>query len=89
MVIKPRCFQWMVNKAGEKKSVSKEVGLRLGQSSEFSLLVGTIALESGLISKLSNNLIQATTILTFIASSYIVVIKYPTPMSLTEKMRKD
>lgn len=89
MVIKPLCFQWMFNKAGEKKSVSKEVGLRLGQSSEFSLLVGTIALESGLISKLSNNLIQATTILTFIASSYIVVIKYPTPMSLTEKMRKD
>ena len=89
MIIKPLCFHLMFVKAGEKESVSKEVGLRLGQASEFSLLVGAIALESGLISKLTNNLIQATTILTFIASSYIVVLKYPTPMSLTEKMRKD
>jgi Kef-type K+ transport system membrane component KefB len=76
-------------KAGEKKTVSKEVGLRLGQASEFSLLVASIALEGGLISNLSSNLIQATTILTFIASSYIVVLMYPTPMSLSDKMRKD
>lgn len=89
MLFKPLFFHYMFVKAGEKNSVAKEVGLRLGQASEFSLLVGTIALESGLISKLTNNLIQATTILTFIASSYIVVLKYPTPMSLTEKMRKD
>jgi Kef-type K+ transport system membrane component KefB len=89
MLFKPLLFHFMFVKAGEKNSVAKEVGLRLGQASEFSLLVGTIALESGLISKLTNNLIQATTILTFIASSYIVVLKYPTPMSLTEKMRKD
>jgi len=89
MIVKPLCFHYLFIKAGEKKSVSKEVGLRLGQASEFSLLVGAIALESGLISNISSNLIQATTILTFIASSYIVVLKYPTPMSLTEKMRKD
>jgi Kef-type K+ transport system membrane component KefB len=89
MLFKPLCFYLMFWKAGEKKQVSKEVGLRLGQASEFSLLVGAIALEGHLISDLSNNLIQATTILTFIASSYIVVLKYPTPMSLTEKMQKD
>jgi len=89
MLIKPLCFQYMFGKAGEKKQVAKEVGLRLGQASEFSLLVGTIALQGHLISNVSNGLIQATTILTFIASSYIVVLKYPTPMSLTEKMRKD
>lgn len=89
LVIKPLCFQLMFMFADEKKSVSKEVGLRLGQASEFSLLVASIALESGMISNLSSNLIQATTILTFIASSYIVVLKYPTPMSLTEKMQKD
>ena len=89
LIIKPLCFRYMFVKAGEKKSVSKEVGLRLGQASEFSLLVASIALETGMISNLSSNLIQATTILTFIASSYIVVLKYPTPMSLTEKMQKD
>ena len=89
LILKPLCFHLMFSKAGEKKSVAKEVGLRLGQASEFSLLVGSIALDGGLIDSISNNLIQAATILTFIASSYIVVLKYPTPMSLTDKMRKD
>ncbi|NBX85069.1 MAG: cation:proton antiporter [Gammaproteobacteria bacterium] len=89
MIVKPLSFHLLFSKAGEKKNVAKEVGIRLGQASEFSLLVGSIALESGLISNLTSNLIQATTILTFIASSYIVVLKYPTPMSLTDKMRKD
>jgi predicted Kef-type K+ transport protein len=76
-------------KSGEKESVSKEVGIRLGQASEFSLLVGSIALSSKVISAAAANLIQATTILTFIVSSYLVVLKYPTPMSLSDKMRKD
>ena len=76
-------------KAGEKPNVSKEVGFRLGQASEFSLLVASIAISAHMITDVTADLIQATTILTFIVSSYIVVLKYPTPMSLTEKMRKD
>lgn len=89
LVLKPLCFYLLLVKAGEKKPVSKEVGFRLGQASEFSLLVASIALSTKLISDVASNLIQATTILTFIVSSYLVVLKYPTPMSLTEKMRKD
>ncbi len=89
LLIKPLCFQILLVKAGEKKTVAKEVGIRLGQGSEFSLLVASIALSSKLISNVASNLIQATTILTFIVSSYVVVLKYPTPMSLTERMRKD
>ena len=89
LFLKPICFYFLLYKAGEKKAVAKEVGVRLGQASEFSLLVASIALSSGLISDATSNLIQATTILTFIVSSYVVVLKYPTPLSLTEKMRKD
>lgn len=89
LVLKPLCFQLLFVKAGEKKLVAKEVGFRLGQASEFSLLVASIALSGNLISDVASNLIQATTILTFIVSSYLVVLKYPTPMSLSEKMRKD
>lgn len=89
LVIKPLCFHLLLIKSGEKKSVSMEVGLRLGQASEFSLLVASIALSTKLISDIASNLIQATTILTFIVSSYVVVLKYPTPMSLSDKMRKD
>ena len=76
-------------RSGEKKNVAKEVGVRLGQGSEFSLLVASIALSTQLISEVASNLIQATTILTFIVSSYVVVLKYPTPIALSEKMRKD
>jgi Kef-type K+ transport system membrane component KefB len=89
LIIKPLSFHLFLVKAGEKKHVAKEVGVRLGQASEFSLLVASIALSTKLISEVATNLIQATTILTFIVSSYVVVLKYPTPMSLTEKMRRD
>lgn len=89
LIIKPLCFHLFLYKAGEKKAVSKEVGMRLGQASEFSLLVASIALTTNLISDVASNLIQATTILTFIVSSYVVVLKYPTPMSFSDKMRKD
>lgn len=89
LLLKPWLFQWLLTNSGEKKDVSKEVGLRLGQASEFSLLVASIALSTKLISEVASNLIQATTILTFIVSSYLVVLKYPTPIALSEKMRKD
>ncbi len=70
LVIKPLCFHFLFVKAGEKRNVATEVGIRLGQASEFSLLVATIAFGSNLISEVASNLIQATTILTFIVSSY-------------------
>lgn len=89
LIFKPALFYLLLEKSGEKKQVSKEVGIRLGQASEFSLLVASIALSSKLISELASNLIQATTILTFIVSSYLVVLKYPTPIALSDKMRKD
>jgi predicted Kef-type K+ transport protein len=89
LVLKPLCFQLLLMKAGEKKSVAKEVGIRLGQASEFSLLVATIGIGTSVISEVASNLIQATTILTFIVSSYVVVLKYPTPMSLSDSLRKD
>lgn len=89
LVIKPLLFYVLLVKSGEKKNVAKEVGIRLGQGSEFSLLVASIGLSTNLISDVASNLIQATTILTFIVSSYLVVLKYPTPIALSDKMRKD
>ena len=89
LIVKPALFYLLLYKSGEKKQVSKEVGVRLGQASEFSLLVASIAFSTKLISETASNLIQATTILTFIVSSYVVVLKYPTPIALSDKMRKD
>lgn len=89
LILKPLLFSWLLRFAGEKPSIAKETGIRLGQASEFSLFVASIALSSRLISDVTSNLIQATTILTFIISSYLVVLKYPTPIALSDKMRKD
>jgi len=89
LIFKPWIFKILLQRSGEKPAVSKEVGFRLGQASEFSLLVAALAVSSKLISDTASNLIQATTILTFIVSSYLVVLKYPTPIALSEKMRKD
>ena len=89
LIIKPLLFYVLLEKSGEKRQVAKEVSIRLGQASEFSLLVASIALSTRLISDKASNLIQATTILTFIVSSYFVVLKYPTPIAFSDKMRKD
>lgn len=89
--IKPWVFKFLLKKSGESVIVAQEASVRLGQTSEFSLLVGGIALElmPGIISPNSNYLIQTTTILTFMISCYWVVLHYPTPMAFNKKLQRD
>jgi len=89
LTVKPLLFYYLLKYEGESRQVSSEVGVRLGQASEFSLLVGSIAVANQLIGDVANYLIQATTIITFIISSYWVVLRYPTPIGLTEQMRRN
>lgn len=89
LVLKPAVFRFLLVKSGEANQVSWEVGVRLGQVSEFSLLIVYLASSTLLISDKAANLVQAATILTFIVSCYFVVLKYPTPLALTENMRRD
>jgi Kef-type K+ transport system membrane component KefB len=80
LVLKPVVFKYLLVYVGEQDDTSWEVGFRLGQISEFSLLVAYIAASASLISESASYLIQASTIVTFLASSYLVVYKYQTPM---------
>lgn len=89
LVLKPLVIGWLLQMEGEKKSVSYETGFRLGQISEFSLLIAVLALESGFIAAKTSYLIQLATLLTFIVSSYIIVLRYPTPISVNSKLRRD
>ncbi|MBI4005064.1 MAG: cation:proton antiporter [Gammaproteobacteria bacterium] len=89
IVIKPIIFKMLLTRAGEKKTISKEVGYRLGQVSEFSLLIAVLAVESNFIGEITSNLIQLTTLLTFIISSYIIVLNYPTPIAISDRLRRD
>lgn len=89
LLIKPYVFYYLFRWLGEIKTVAGEVGVRLAQGSEFSLIIVVLALENSLINNRTAYFIQAVTIFTFIASSYIVVLRYPTPIALTDKMRRD
>ena len=89
LAIKPYLFRWLLNRAGESASLSREVGYRLGQMSEFSLLIAVLAVELGIISSKASYLIQLTTLLTLAASSCLVVNKFPTPIALSDKLRRD
>jgi len=89
LALKPLAFSWLLQQAGEVKTVSKEIGVRLGQMSEFSLLVIYMALETGLISPRTSYMGEAAIIITFIVSCYWTVMRYPTPLASTEKLRRD
>ena len=89
LVVKPLVFRklWML--AGESETRSREVGVRLGQVSEFSLLIAVLATQSQLISMQASYLIQLATLITFIVSSYVIVLRYPTPIAVSDRLRRD
>lgn len=89
LLLKPIIFAQLLGHQGEKHGFSRQVGVRLGQISEFSLLIAVLALESQLVSEEAAYLIQIATLLTFIASSYYIVVRYPTPIAVDDKLRKD
>ncbi len=89
LVVKPMVFRklWMLE--GESETLSREVGVRLGQISEFSLLVAVLATQSQVIGMEASYLIQLATLLTFIVSSYVIVLRYPTPIAPSDRLRRD
>lgn len=89
IVVKPLVFTLLLQWSGERTLISREVGFRLGQASEFSLLIAVLAVQSGFIPEKTSYLIQLTTLLTFIFSSYIIVVNYPTPIATSDRLRRD
>ena len=89
VVIKPFVFKQGFQIIGENKKLSMELGVRLGQGSEFSLLLVYSALAAGLIDARSSYLVQMVVVFSFIFSTYWVVYRYRTPISSTEKNRMD
>jgi predicted Kef-type K+ transport protein len=86
---KPAVFRFLLAQSGETDNRAAEVGARLGQLSEFSLLVSILAVERNLIGIEASYLIQLATLLTFFASTYLVVLRYPTPIALSDKLRRN
>jgi Kef-type K+ transport system membrane component KefB len=87
--LKPVVYRFLLKGVSEKRSLAWDLGFRLGQASEFSLLIAYVAVGSAVISQQASLLIQATTIITLLISSYIVVLNYPTPIAITDRLRRD
>jgi Kef-type K+ transport system membrane component KefB len=87
--LKAAVFRFSFRKSGESKGLSQELAVRLAQSSEFSLLVVFAALSIGVLSTERAMMVQVTTIVTFIISTYWTVLRYPTPISINSALRQD
>lgn len=89
LAFKPVAYRLLLKGVSEKRTLAWDLGFRLGQASEFSLLIAYVAVGSALISEQASLLIQATTIITLVVSSYIVVLNYPSPIAISDKLRRD
>jgi Kef-type K+ transport system, predicted NAD-binding component len=89
LLLKPLVFRLLLRRTGESLRRSHEIGYRLGQMSEFSLLLAVLAEEQQAIGAQASYLIQLATLLTFLASSYLIVKRFPTPIAVSERLRRD
>lgn len=89
LTVKPVVFHYLLRRFSERNRLAWDAGLRLGQISEFSLLIAFVATQSGMISETASLVIQTAAIVTFVISSYVVVMFCPTPIAITSKLRRD
>ncbi len=89
LAMKPATFRFLLGRQSERKVLAWDIGFRLGQISEFSLLIAYVAFNASLIGELASHLIQAAAILTFLVSSYIVTFNFPNPLAVNEKLRRN
>lgn len=89
LLLKPVVFRLALVNQSESNKLAWETGVRLGQMSEFSLLIVFVAIHHSLISAAAASLIQIATMLSFVISVWYIVLKYPTPIALDEKLRRD
>lgn len=89
LTVKPLTFKHLLIRQAESPRLAWEIGWRLGQMSEFSLLIAFAGLSAGLITPKAGYLIQLATVLTLVGSSYLIVLRYPTPIAVSERLRRD
>ena len=89
LIIKPVTFRTLIGRKSEQTKLAWSLGLRLGQISEFSLLIAFVAFNASIISEKTSTLIQTTAVITFLVSSYIVIFNLPNPIAVSDKLRRD
>ena len=89
LVLKPWVFEKLLRREGEADKLAREISFRLGQTSEFSLLIAVLAVQAGVLGERGSSLIQTATLLGFIVSSYIIMLRFPTPIAVDARLRRD
>ncbi|MFT5082993.1 MAG: Kef-type K+ transport system membrane component KefB [Lentisphaeria bacterium] len=89
LIIKPVTFFALLRHNSERSALAWDIGFRLGQISEFSLLIAFVASSSKAISEAASVFIQTSAIISFIVSSYIVIFCFPNPIAVFDRLRRD
>ena len=89
LALKPAVFHVLVRGVFDEPRLAWNLGLRLGQCSEFALLIAFLGLSKGILSPQAATLIQTTTVVTLLVSSYLVVLTLPNPIAIKERLRRD
>ena len=89
LLVKPFVFDKLLVRTGELPPRAKELGMRLGQGSEFSLLIAVLALETGVLRSQAAHLLELATILSMMVSMYLIVWRYPTPIAISDELRRN
>lgn len=89
IVIKPLLYRLLMRLTMKSTERGTEIAMRLGQMSEFSLLIAVMATELAIIRDEVSYLIQIATLASFVFSSYYIVARYPTPIALNDKLRRN
>ena len=74
---------------GESPAFARETGFRLGQASEFALIIAVVGTQENLLSPEMAALVKLATVLSMLVSSYLVVLRYPTPIGVQPGLQRD
>ncbi len=88
-ISRPLWTTWLFRRLGEEKDFARETGLRLGQASEFALVIAATALANGHLSESAAQLVQLATVASMLISSYIVIFRCPTPLGVRPGLQRD
>lgn len=89
VALKPLVFRALLLRTHEQPRLAGEVGVRLGQMSEFALFVAEVAHHSGVVGRETTYLIQLATVASFVGSAYLIGLRYPTPIAASPGLRRD
>ena len=89
LLMKPWVFRLLLRRAGESGPRATEIGIRLGQGSEFTLLIAVLALETGVVRSRAAHLLELSTIFSMMVSMYLIVWRYPTPIAVRDDLRRN